>query len=130
MDEHHACGRGLADQAVVPARMADVLEAVSATLEAHTGSLEADDENAQVERRVYDRLADGHRRITAELRALHEQMAGAYDLPPARHDGAALVGQAAVTAYERYVEAEQALLDLLQARIERDRRLLHAMAEA
>ena len=130
MNEHHACGRGLADQAVVPARIADVLEAVAMTLEAHTGSLDPDDENAHVERRVYDRLADGHRRVAAELRSLHEQMAGAYDLPPAKHDGEALVAQAAVTAYERYVEAEQALLDLLQTRVQQDRRLLHAMAEA
>jgi hypothetical protein len=128
MNEHQACGRGLADQAVVPARFADVMEAVAATLETHTCALDPEDENAQVERRVYDRLADGHRRITAELRSLHEQMAGAYDLPPSRHDAEALVGHAAVAAYERYVDAEQALLDLLQSRIERDRRLLGAMA--
>jgi hypothetical protein len=128
MDEQHACGRGLADQAAVAARIADVMEAVAGTLEAHTGALDPDDENAQVERRVYDRIADGHRRITAELRSLHEQMAGAYDLPPATHDAEALVAQPAVIAYERYIEAEQALVDLLHARVERDRRLLGAMA--
>ena len=128
MNEHQACGKGLADQAVVPARMADMIDAVAATLEAHTGALDLDDENAQVERRVYDRLADGHRRVAAELRSLREQMAGAYDLPAAKHDRETLVGQPALSAYERYVEAEQALLDLLDARVERDRGLLAAMA--
>jgi hypothetical protein len=129
MDERLTCGSGLADQAGVPARIADMMAAVAATLEAHTAALDVEDENARVERRVYDRLADAHRRIVAELLAVREQMAGAYDLAPAKHDQEALVSPAAVTAHERYVYAEQALLDLLQARVDRDRRLLHAMAE-
>jgi hypothetical protein len=128
--EDHACGRGLAAQAVVPDGIADVMEAVAATLEAHTGALDRDDENAEVERRVYDRLAEGHRRVAAELRSLHEQMAGAYDLPAAKHDPEALVAPAPRSAFERYLEAEEALIELLQAGVERDRGLLAAMADA
>ena len=130
MTEEHTCGRGLADQAVVPARIADVIEAVAATLEAHTAARDPDDENAQVERRVYDRLADAHRRIAAELQSAREQMAGAYDLPPARHDTDVLGSPTAVRAYERYVAAEQALLELLQVRVQRDRRMLASMPGA
>ena len=79
-----ACGRGLADQAAVPGRIADLMAAVAATLEAHIAALDAEDESAQVERRVYDRLAHAHRRIASELLAVREESDSLRDALAAR----------------------------------------------
>jgi hypothetical protein len=44
--EEQTCGRGLAENAVLPAQLAEVTEAIADNLQAHMQALELDDEAA------------------------------------------------------------------------------------
>ena len=43
MDEQQTCGRGLAEHAVLPAQLAEVVEAMADNLQVHMQALELDD---------------------------------------------------------------------------------------
>ena len=77
MDEQQTCGRGLAEHAVLPAQLAEVVEAMADNLQAHMQALELDDEPAREEHAVYLRLAEEQRQAAGRLRAIAGEMAAA-----------------------------------------------------
>jgi hypothetical protein len=100
---------------------------VAATLEAHTTALDQTDENARRELDVYLKLVAEHRKAAAQLQAIGKEMAGARDLPMARHDLQSMASPRVAGVFQEYVRCEQALLDLLQERVEQDRQMLAEM---
>jgi hypothetical protein len=127
MDEQQTCGRGLAEHAALPARLAEVTEAMASNLQVHMAALELDDEPARQEHAVYLRLAEEQRQAAARLRAVASEMAGARDLPMGRHDTPTMTSPEVGDAFQRFVTAKQDLLDLLQGMVEQDRRMLAEM---
>lgn len=127
MDEQQTCGRGLAEHAALPARLAEVTEAMASNLQVHMQALELDDEPAREEHAVYLRLAEEQRQAAARLRAVANEMAGARDLPMGRHDTQTMASPEVGDAFQRFVRAKQELLDLLQGMVEQDRRMLAEM---
>jgi hypothetical protein len=127
MDEQQTCGRGLAEHAALPARLAEVTEAMASNLQVHMAALELDDEPARQEHAVYLRLAEEQRQAAARLRAVASEMAGARDLPMGRHDTQTMTSPEVGDAFHRFVTAKQDLLDLLQGMVEQDRRMLAEM---
>ena len=122
--EEQTCGRGLAEHSALPARMAEVTEAMAGNLQAHMQALELDDEAARQEHAVYLRLAEEQRQAAARLRAVAGEMAAARDLPMGRHDESAMTSPEVADAFKQLVKAKQDLLALLQGKAEDDRRML------
>ena len=127
MDEPQTCGRGLAEHSVLPARLAEVIEAMAENLRVHLGALELDDEPAREEHAVYLRLVEEHRQAAGRLRAIAGEMAAARDLPMGRHDLQALSSPEVAGAFRQFVAAKQELAATLQRMAEDDQRMLAAM---
>ena len=127
MDDQQTCGRGLAEHSALPARLAEVTEAMASNLQVHMQALELDDEPAREEHAVYLRLAEEQRQAAARLRAVANEMAAARDLPMGRHDAQTMSSPEVGDAFQRFVKAKQELLDLLKGMVEEDRRMLAEM---
>lgn len=91
-------------------------------------ALDLADENARREYDAYRELASAHRRIAIELADTAHRMAGYRTLPMGRHDMAAMMSPAPRHAFAGFIEHEEALVALLQARLAEDRAMLSAMA--
>jgi hypothetical protein len=122
--EEQTCGRGLAEHSALPARLAEVTEAMAGNLQVHMQALELDDEAARQEHAVYLRLAEEQRQAAARLRAVAGEMAAARDLPMGRHDESAMTSPEVADAFRQLVKAKQDLLVLLQGMAEDDQRML------
>jgi hypothetical protein len=125
--EEQTCGKGLAENSALPARLADVTEAMADNLMTHMQALELDDEPARQEHAVYLRLAEEQRQAAARLRAVAGEMAAARDLPMGRHDTQTMASPEVAHAFQRFITAKQELLALLQRTAEQDQRLLAQM---
>lgn len=124
-DDQPTCGQGLAANAVLPAKLAELTAAQADVLERHTRALDPSDPHAQRELEAYARLTGAHRALAAELTRLAEQMAGCRDLPMARHDMAVMIEpQGQAEAFRRFVDVERELLALLQAKLDQETHLL------
>ena len=128
MDDQQTCGRGLAEHSALPARLAEVTEAMASNLQVHMQALELDDEPAREEHAVYLRLAEEQRQAAARLRAVANEMAAARDLPMGRHDAQTMSSPEVGDAFQRFVKAKQELLALLEGMVEQDRRMLAEMS--
>jgi hypothetical protein len=127
MDDQPTCGKGLAEHSALPAKLAELEDALAENLERHQKTLDLSDENAQNELDAYVRLAREHRSIAAQLRDTARHMAGYRDLPMARHDERAMADRKLFEAFVRFVKVEEELLSQLQAAVERDREMLAAV---
>jgi hypothetical protein len=130
MAEEQTCGRGLAHHAVLPAKLAEVTEAMADNLQLHMAALALDDDAARMEHSVYLRLAEEQRQVAARLRRVAEEMAAARDLPMGVHDTQELASPAVAEAFQRFVRAREELAEVLQADLEEDRRLLAELEAA
>jgi len=129
MEEQPTCGKGLAENAELPAKLGELTSAVGGILEAHIPSLDLTDERSRKEREAYQRLAEDHRQAALQLAAIARKMNGSRDLPMGRHEEAALALPAVRQSFQRFVQLEQELLTMLQRRLEQDRQMLGSMAD-
>jgi hypothetical protein len=127
MDEQQTCGKGLAEHSALPARLAEVVEAMAGNLQVHMAALELDDEPAREEHAVYLRLVEEQRQAAGRLRAVAGEMAAARDLPMGRHDAETMRSPEVGDAFRRYLKAKQDLLTLLQRMADQDQQLLAQM---
>jgi hypothetical protein len=124
-NDQPTCGKGLAANADLPAKLAELTAAMADVLERHTGVLDLTDSAAREEFDAYSALVQAHRAVAGELASLAQQMAGYRDLPMGRHDEAALAdpqGQAA--AFQRLLTTERELLALLSTKVAEGEELL------
>ena len=126
MPEHATCGKGIAANATLPERLADVVSAVADNLEAHMTALDGSDPAARAEREAYASLLTRHRAVADELRAMSEEMADYRELPPAPHDPQVMRGATLREPFERLVETERELREHLDERIAREDEMLAA----
>jgi hypothetical protein len=125
--EQPTCGQGLAENALLPAKLAELTASLAENLEVHLRTLELDDDNARREREVYQELARRHRDAAARLAAAAGQMAAQRDLPMGGHDPRAVSSPAVAEAFRGFVRRKQELVALLQRQLEEDRRMLAGM---
>lgn len=121
------CGKGLAENSTLPAKLAELVAAMVENFEAHMQALDLTDPNSRTEYDAYERLAKEHRQIAVQLRAVADQMAGYRNLPMGRHDEKAMTHPRVRTAFEKLVQHKQELLTLLEQTAERDDKLLEMM---
>lgn len=130
MDDRPTCGQGLVANSTLPATMADVIDALSTVLAVHLTALDLQDENSRQEHAVYSQLAHAYEEIAQSLRGAAERMRGYRDLPMGRHNMQAMAASEPAEAFARFVNAEQGLLTLLQARLPGDERMLAELKQA
>jgi hypothetical protein len=127
MVDQLTCGKGLAENSALPAKLGDLTESTAEILEIHMGALDLEDNDSRREHEAYRELVRDHRRIAAELRETARRMAGYLDLPMGRHHTSVMSSRRAFEAFEKFVKLEEELLAMLQKRLETDRKTLSDM---
>jgi len=119
------CGEGLAANAVLPAKLAELMAAQAEVLKRHTRALDLTDAAAERELDAYTTLERAHRDVAGELADLAKEMASYRNLPMGRHDMTVMSDpKGQMEAFRRFVAVQQELLSLLQTTLEVDERLL------
>ena len=126
MEQQPTCGQGLAHNAALPAKLAEVFAAVAEVLEIHLTALDPKDKGSRPEFDAYVALATEYRELESRVRALAMQMESYRDLPMATHDMTVITSPDAAKAFERLVTQKEQLVSLLQAWIEQSRDVLKA----
>jgi uncharacterized protein YndB with AHSA1/START domain len=121
-----SCGAGLAQHAVIPAKIAPMFAALADTLEAHRAMIVLGGPEARLEDDAYRTLAASYRELAARVGSVAEQMASHRGLPPCPHDERAF-GAAQLEAFQRFVKAQSELLELLQIAAEHDESMLASL---
>jgi hypothetical protein len=121
------CGKGLAENSVLPAKLGKLLAAMAENLEVHTKALDLTDQNSRAEYDAYEELIRELKQISAQLEETANQMAGYRDLPMGRHDEQAMTHPIVHTTFQMFVKQKQELLSLLEETRERDTKLLERM---
>ena len=116
----NTCGEGLAANSVLPAKIADLLGALSDVLSLHLAAIAAE----EAEYPAYQKLSADFHDAAARLAATAAAMAGYRDLPMAEHDMTAMMSPENAAAFQRFVRIEEELLALLQEKVEQDRKML------
>jgi hypothetical protein len=124
------CGKGLAENAALPAALGTVTAAMAQILELHMRALDLGDPDAAKEREAYAKLVEQQRVVAAELQAIANRMTGYRDLPMGRHDLAVMSDARSLAAFEKFVQTRQELLALLQSTKAQDEKMLAAMRGA
>lgn len=117
------CGKGLAEYSTLPARMGAIASAMAEVLAHHQRSLDPKD----AEYDAYGGLVHDFRALGVSLDAVAKKMAGYRDLPMADHDISVLASPESARTFAAFVDAERALLALLQTSTERDESMLATM---
>lgn len=130
MKTTQTCGRGLEEHSALPAKLAELLDAVAVVLDLHMKALDLTDESSRKEHEAYRRLTNEHNEVAAQLHMTATEMAGYRDLPMGRHDPKAMAAPAVVDAFEKFVKLEQELVTLLERRVKKDRQILIQMRAA
>lgn len=127
IEEQQTCGRGLADTAALPAKMAEVTGLLADILELHLPSLDLTDPLSQQEHVVYQQLLLGYREIATRMRETAQHMAAQRNLPMGRHDFQAAAGPRMAETFAQFVQRKHELLRLLQDGENADAQILAAM---
>jgi hypothetical protein len=130
MDDQPTCGKGLAANSGLPAKLGQLTNAMARVLEVHLTALDVSDSNARAEHDAYQQLVRSYRAVSSQLKSLAEDMAGHRDLPMGRHDPLVMTGPEPAEAFERFIAVEKELLELLQHRLKQDREMLLQMTRA
>jgi hypothetical protein len=127
MTEQQTCGKGLAENSVLPAKLGELISAMAGNLEAHRKALDLTDQNSRAENEAYEKLLKDLRQIAAQLSVTASEMVGYRELPMGRHDEKAMTHSRVRDAFESFVQHKRALLELLQQTEDRDTQLLEMM---
>jgi methyl-accepting chemotaxis protein len=130
VEDQQTCGKGLAENAVLPRKLGAVGAAIADVLENHMQALDFTDPNAKTEHGAYAKLVDALRRIAAELRSTADQMAGCKDLPMGSHDAQVMTSPDVLHTFEDFVKAKQELHALLERQAAQDEEMLAQLRRA
>ena len=129
MDEsgQSTCGKGLAENSILPARLGKLIGSMAENLEVHTTALDLEDPDSRVEHAAYKRLIEQLQQVASQLVATADQMAGYRDLPMGRHNEKEMKHPRVLETFETFVKQKRALLSLLERTTEQDDKLLEMM---
>lgn len=125
--EQPTCGKGLAENAVLPARVSELIAGMADNLVTHMKALDLTDPNSLAEYEAYEKLVNGLQQAATQLQTTATQMAGYRDLPMGRHDHEAMTHPRVREAFEKFVARKRELSSLLEGTAERDHQLLEMM---
>ena len=125
--EQPTCGKGLAENSVLPAQLGKLIAAMAENLETHMEALDLTDKNSSAEFDAYEKLVRDLQQTALQLQETATQMAGYRDLPMGRHDEKAMTHPRVRRVFEKFVKQKQELLSLLEQTAGRDSQLLDVM---
>jgi hypothetical protein len=125
--DQQTCGKGLAENSVLPAKLGELISAMAGNLEMHMKALDLTDPNSRAEHDAYEKLLKELRASAAQLSVTASEMIGYRDLPMGRHDQKAMTHPRVLEAFERFVQHKQEFLGFLQQTSARDHQLLEIM---
>jgi hypothetical protein len=125
--EPQTCGKGLAENSILPAKLGELMAAMADNLAAHMKALDLTDVDSKQEYEAYKDLVREQREIAAKLAATAQEMAGYRHLPMGKHDEKAMTHARVREAFEKFVQHKQELLALLEQMTERDYQLLEVI---
>jgi hypothetical protein len=125
--EQPTCGKGLAENSVLPAKLGELISAMAENLDVHRQALDLTDQNSQAEDDAYEKLLKELRQVAAQLSVTAYEMTEYRDLPMGRHDEKAMTHPRVRGAFEKFIARKQELLSLLEQTAERDDQLLEMM---
>ena len=125
--EQPTCGKGLAENSVLPAKLGELVAALAENLRVHMKALDLKDQDSQREYDAYEKLAEEYQQIAIQLRATANQMAEYRDLPMGRHDAKAMTHPRVRDAFVKFVQYKRELMALLKQTVDRDDTLLESM---
>jgi methylthioribose-1-phosphate isomerase len=125
--EQSTCGKGLAENSVLPATLSNLIAAMAENLAVHMKVLDPTDSNSQAEQNAYENLIKKLRETAVELQWTANEMAGYRDLPVGKHGHAAMTQPVIRETFEKFVKHKQELLSCLEQTAERDSQLLQRM---
>ena len=125
--EQPTCGKGLAENSILPVRLGQLLAAMTENLAVHMQALDLTDENSRAEYEAYETLVNEFRQIVAQLEATANRMAGYRDLPMGRHDEPAMRHPRVHAAFQTFVNQKRELLALIEQTKESADQLLGMM---
>ncbi len=125
--EQQTCGKGLAENSVLPAKLGELISAMAENLDVHRQALDLTDQNSRAEDDAYEKLLKELRQVAAQLSVTAYEMAEYRDLPMGGHDEKAMTHPRVREAFEKFTERKQELLSLLKQTAERDDQLLEMM---
>jgi hypothetical protein len=130
MDNSPTCGKGLAENSILPGKLGELAAAMAENFEVHMRALDVKDPVSRQEYEVYVQLANEQRETAARLLATANEMAGARDLPMSPHSFNDEFNAQALAAFEKVVRIKGELLSLLRQTAERDQAILSQMRSA
>ena len=125
--EQPTCGKGLAENSILPRKLGQLISAMAQNLEVHSRALDLKDQNSRAEYDAYEELVKEIRQTATQLEKTANQMAGYRDLPMGRHDEKAMTHPRVREAFEQFLRQKQELLALLEQTAVRDNELLEMM---
>jgi uncharacterized protein YndB with AHSA1/START domain len=128
--EQPTCGKGLAENAVLPARFSEIMGCMAENLELHMQTLDLSNKNAKLEYAAYQNLVMEHKDIAVRLMNTARNMYSYYDLPIAKHDEKKLENPAIATVFKKFNSLEEELIALLRRRMKKDKKILAEIHEA
>jgi uncharacterized protein YndB with AHSA1/START domain len=129
IDSQPSCGKGLADNSVLPARFSELIDCLAENLELHLNSLDLNDDNARREYETYIKLANKHRNLARELMGVAIEMYNNYDLPMAKHDEEKLSDPKMAEAFKKFTNLEHEIIATLRKQLKRDEKILETMPQ-
>ena len=124
MNDKHARGKGLAEQAALPAKLGALMASVAENLELHMKALDLKNKDARKEYKAYGNLAREHRSIAASLQAIAGELEGYRGLATGKPNEEVLLDPKILAAFGKFVKAEMQLIASLQKRMRRDSKRL------
>jgi hypothetical protein len=125
--EQPTCGKGLAENSILPARLGTLIAAMAENLETHMKALDLTDQNSRQEYDAYEELVRELHQVASQLQTTANQMAGYRDLPMGRHDEKAMTDPRVRESFEKFVKRKREVFSLLEQTSARDDELLEMM---
>ena len=121
------CGKGLAENSVLPAKVGMLISAMAENLDAHRKALDLTDAKSKAEDDAYEKLLKELRQVAAQLSVTADEMARCRDLAMGRHDEQAMTHTRVREAFEQFVQRKRELMEFLQQTEDRDHQFLEMM---
>ena len=122
------CGKGLAENSILPEQISKVIAAMAENLESHMQALDLTDKNSSAEYTAYQSLVKELKQSALQLHLTANQMAGYRDMPMGRHNMKEMTHPRVRDAFERFLKEKRDLLSLLDQTMQRDHQILETMS--
>ena len=125
--DQQTCGKGLAENSILPRKLGQLIAAMAENLAIHSQALDLTDQTSRAEYDAYQELVRELRQTAAQLKGTAEQMARYRDLPMGRHEERAMTHPRVLEVFEQFVRQKQQVMSLLEQTAARDNELLEMM---